>query len=62
MPTKKSGGARKHGRQKRKPAHMRYNNTDRRHKNKLKRVSKSSGTKAAAKYRRQHLQRVRAGD
>ena len=46
--TKKSGGARKYGRQKRKPSHMRYNNEDRRFKNKLK--------------RKWHFQWTRAGD
>ena len=60
--TKKSGGAKKYGRKSKKPAHMRYNNEDRRFKNKLKRVLKSSGQKAAAAYRKRRLLRMRAED
>lgn len=52
--SRKSGGAKKYGRQARKPTHQRYNSQDRRFKNKLKRVRKSSGEKAAAAYRKWH--------
>ena len=59
---RQSGGAHKYGRQGRKPTHQRYNNEDRRFKNKLKRVLKSSGQKAAAAYRKRRLLRMRAED
>ena len=49
MPTK-SSGSRKFGRASRSPAHKRYSAGNRRFENKLARVRRSSGEKAAAEY------------
>lgn len=50
----KSGGAKKIGRAKRKPSSNSYKLSNRRFKNKLKRVTKSSGEKAAEEYARNY--------
>lgn len=48
------GGTRKIGRKGRKPTHQRYNNEGRFEKNKIKRIFKSNGVKAAKAYAKEH--------
>lgn len=49
-----SGGTRKHGRKGRKPTHQRYNLEGRFYKNKIRRIFKSDGVKAARTYAKEH--------
>ena len=44
---KQKGGQRKHGREARRPSHVRYNSNRRRDKNKAKRILKSNGGEKA---------------
>jgi hypothetical protein len=48
------GGTRKIGRAARKPTHQRYNSEGRFHKNKIKRIFKSNGEKAARAYAKEY--------
>lgn len=48
-------GTHKYGRKKKKPAHKRYNSTNRRYAHKLRNVRKSSGAKAADAYRQRYF-------
>ncbi len=57
--TTKSSGSRKFGRASRSPAHTRYNAGNRRFENKLRRVRRSSGEKAAAEYSADYRYRER---
>ncbi len=57
--TTKSSGSRKFGRASRSPAHTRYNAGNRRFENKLRRVRRSSGEKAATEYRIKYRYRQR---
>ena len=57
--TTKSSGSRKFGRASRSPAHKRYNAGNRRFENKLARVRRSSGEKAAAEYSAKYRYRQR---
>ncbi len=57
--TTKSSGSRKHGRASRKPGHKRYNAGNRRFENKLRRVRRSSGEKAATEYSAKYRYRQR---
>ena len=57
--TTKSSGSRKHGRASRKPGHKRYAAGNRRFENKLARVRRSSGEKAATEYRIKYRYRQR---
>lgn len=59
--TTKSSGSRKHGRASRKPGHKRYAAGNRRFENKLERVRRSSGEKAAAEYSATYRYRQRVG-
>jgi hypothetical protein len=52
--------AEKHfGRWKRKPKNLRYRNENRRFKNKMKRIRKSCGEKAASEYARRYLRGIK---
>jgi len=54
MSQKQKGRNRKWGRKKKKPSHKRYNTLGRRLKNKVKKVNRSSGPRAAVIYAREH--------
>jgi len=55
MPNQKMGGCKKKGRSGRKPAHQRYNLTNRREVNKARRIAKQARIEAKQKERKEKL-------